>query len=322
MPTRKFTRIPISAIVEFIWKEKSYKGEIKDISYGGVFIESSIIPEINTEIPIIFFLEGIVPSIKIFLKGKVVRIEPEKGFGLKFTYISTESFKHLKNLIFYNMSDEIEAEKELHRFLGEAYPLIKSLKLLNISAIKSELIDYIIKRAFLYSPDKPFILSSGKESPYYLDCRKVTLYSKTFDLIGSLFWEEIKYLKVDAVAGMSIGADPIVCGILAKAAEEEHPLEGFLIRKEPKKYGTHRQIEGNVKKGMITVIVEDVVTTGKSVIKAIEAAEKEGLKIMKILALIDREEGGKENIKSKGYEFQAFFTLKEIIERYKQIHKN
>ena len=126
MPTRKFTRIPISAIVEFIWKEKSYKGEIKDISYGGVFIESSIIPEINTEIPIIFFLEGIVPSIKIFLKGKVVRIEPEKGFGLKFTYISTESFKHLKNLIFYNMSDEIEAEKELHRFLGEAYPLIKS----------------------------------------------------------------------------------------------------------------------------------------------------------------------------------------------------
>lgn len=188
--------------------------------------------------------------------------------------------------------------------------------------IKEKLFPYIIERAFLYSPDKPFILASGKESPYYLDCRKITLFSLSFNLIGILFWTELKYLKIDGVAGMSIGADPIVSAILAQACKEKLPLEGFLIRKEPKKYGTQKQIEGNLKKGMKIVLVEDVVTTGKSLIKAISACEEATLQIIKILALIDREEGGKENLKKLGYNLEAFFTLKEIINKYHQYKKN
>lgn len=138
-------------------------------------------------------------------------------------------------------------------------------------------------------------------------------------MIGALFWQKIKYLGVDGIAGMSIGADPIVCSILAKANEEDIPLEGILVRKEPKKYGTQRQIEGNIREGMDIVLVEDVVTTGGSVLKAAEILEKEKLQIIKIFALIDREEGGKENIEAKGYEFEAFFTLSEILKKYQKL---
>lgn len=314
---RKFTRIPLSRTVEFFWQNKSHKGVLKNLSYGGSYIESEIIPSTGEEIPIILFLEGVQPSIKLFFKGKVIRINKD-GFAVKYTYISPESFEHFKNFISYNYPSSETAIKEFYRFLGEAHPLFKGFISLNILALKNEILKYILERAFLYSPEKPFILSSGKESPYYLDCRKITLYSPSFNLIGALFWQKIKYLGVDGVAGMSIGADPIVCAILAKATEENIPLEGFLIRKEPKKYGTQKQIEGNIKEGISTVLVEDVVTTGSSILKAAEILEKEKVEIIKIFALIDREEGGRENIEAKGYEFESFFTLSEIIEKHKE----
>lgn len=176
-----------------------------------------------------------------------------------------------------------------------------------------------MERAFLYSPDKPFKLSSGKESPYYLDCRKITLYGPSFRLIGELFWEAIRSLPITGVAGMSIGADPIVCSLLSVSEREGIYLEGLLIRKEPKKYGTQRQIEGNFKPGFSIALVEDVITTGGSLLKAIDACEREGLKILGVYALIDREEGGGERIKEKGYPFSAFFTLAEIISAFHQI---
>lgn len=311
---RKFTRIPIFNKIQFLWQDKSYEGIIKNISYGGMFIQTSVFPPLNAEISLVLTLGEGEHSLKLFLKGKVVRIESE-GFAVKYTYISHESFEHFKNLLLYHYPSSEKAEKELYRFLGEIHPLVQSFITLKEIGLKEELLKYIIDRALLYSPEKPFILSSGKESPYYLDCRKITLYSLTFDLIGALFWQKIKYLKVDGVAGMSIGADPIICAILAKSAEEKIPLEGLLIRKEQKKYGTQKQIEGNVKKGMEIVVVEDVVTTGASVLKAVEVLEKEEVEIIKILALIDREEGGRENIEKKGYEFEAIFTLGEIIKR-------
>ncbi len=321
MKKRKFIRLPFSTQVEFFWKNSSYKANLKNLSYGGAFIESEIIPPKDEEISLILFVKENIPSIKIFLKGKVVRNEPEKGFAIKYTYISSESFNHFKNLIYYNCPSPEIAEKELYRFLDEAHPLIKSLKTLIIIGLKEELMKYILERAFLYNPNNPFILSSGKKSPYYLDCRKITLYSPSFNLIGNLFWQEIKYLGVDGIAGMSIGADPIVCAILSKAYEENISLEGLLIRKEPKKYGTQKQIEGNLVENMEIVLVEDVVTTGSSVIKALSVLEKNKVEVIKVIALIDREEGGKENIENYGYNFYAFFTLNEIIENYQKTYK-
>ncbi|NPA39903.1 MAG: orotate phosphoribosyltransferase [Thermodesulfobacteria bacterium] len=316
MEKRKFTRIDFSTSAEFVWNDKKYPARIKDVSYGGVFLYSDVIPNKKAEIPIYLSIDGTEPPIKIFFKGKVVRTEPGKGFAVVFTYISPESFGHLKKFIFYNLGSEEEAEKELMRFLGEAYPLIQGIKLLNIKIYKEMLLNYILERAFIYSPENPIVLSSGRTSPYYIDCRKITLFSESFDIVGELFWQEVKYLGVDAVAGMSLGADPIVGAVLAKAAEENYPLEGLLVRKEPKSHGTRRQIEGNVRDGMMGVVVEDVVTTGGSVLKAVKALEQEGVNVLKIIALVDREEGGREAIEEKGYQFQAFFTLKEIVDAY------
>ncbi len=321
MKKREFTRISFSTKVEILWENLSYEANLRNLSYGGLFVESKTIPPKDEEISLVLSIKENVPPIKIFLKGKVIRIEPEKGFAIQYTYISPESFDHLKKLIYYNYPSPEIAEKELYRFLGKAHPLIKNFQALNIAGLKEELMKYILERAFLYNPENPFTLSSGKKSSYYLDCRKITLYSPSFYLIGSLFWQEIKYLGVEGVAGMSIGADPIVCAVLSKAYEENISLEGLLIRKEPKKYGTQKQIEGNLKEGMSIVLVEDVVTTGASVIKALSTLEKEKVEIIEVIALIDREEGGRENIENYGYNFSAFFTLSEIIKNYQRIYK-
>ncbi|WP_168194221.1 orotate phosphoribosyltransferase [Thermodesulfobacterium sp. TA1] len=315
MEKRSFTRIPIPVDVEFLVGTESYPAKIKDISYGGVFLESKFCPEPNQEVVLVLFLS---PEVKIFIKGIVVRKEEGKGFGIKFTYISPESFEHLKNLIYYNFPSEERAFKELRRFLGKANPLVQTVSEICRQAKRETLLNFILERAFLYSPEKPFVLASGKESPYYLDCRKVTLYSKSFELVGCVFWQEIRFLGVDGVAGMSIGADPIVCAILSKAQEEDYPLEGLLIRKEPKKYGTSKQIEGNFYPGMEVVLVEDVITTGGSLLKAIEVLEKEKIKIIKVMAFVDREEGGRERIEERGYEFTSIFTFSEIIKAYQK----
>ena len=318
MEKRRFLRIPISLEVEYFLENQNKKGEIKDLSYGGVFIETEDLPPLGEIVSVVLTIEGVSPSIKIFLKGKVVRRIPGKGFALKFVQIASESLTHLKNLLYFNSPSPEKTEKELREFLGEAYPLAQILKTINISALKDSLMDYILERAFMYSPEEPFTLASGEKSPYYLDCRKATLYTPSYSLVGSLFWEEIRFLNVQAVAGMSIGADPIVGAILAKAAEENVELEGLLVRKEPKKYGTKKLIEGNVVPGQRVVVVEDVITTGGSVLKAVESAQKEGLVVAKVLALVDREAGGRERIESEGYSFFAFFTLSEIIEAFEK----
>jgi len=313
MDRRRFLRVPISLDVVYIHNNVSQKGKIKDLSYGGVFVYSKTPPPLDSIVSIIFTIEDTEPPIKLFLKGNVVRSVPGEGFALKFTEISPESLTHLKNFLYYNSPSPEEIETQLKEFLGEAYPLINIVKSIQISVLKEELLKHILKRAFFYSPKEPFILSSGEKSPYYLDCRKVTLYAPAFSLVGELFWQEIQFLNIQSVAGMSIGADPIVCAILSKATEQNIDLEGLFVRKEPKKYGTKKQIEGNVIKGHRVVVVEDVVTTGNSVLKAVKILEDAGLKIVKIISLVDREAGGKENITSQGYNYLSFFTLSEII---------
>ncbi len=312
-------RIPFQERVEFLCSKGEFSGYLKDFSIASFFIENSeYIPALNEEITLVLDLKDTEPPIKIFLKGKVARIEEGKGFAVKITSISQESFQHLKNFLMYNAPSPEIAELEIRKFLGEYNEAHHLIKALNIFFLKEEIMSYLIERAFLYSPENPFTLASGKKSPYYLDCRQITLYGPSYKLIGELFWEELRYTDIEGVAGMSMGADPIVCGILSAALNEDRALEGILIRKEPKKYGTGKQLEGRFWKGMKIAVVEDVVTTGGSLIKAIEACEKEGLNIVAVLALVDRQEGGKEAIKEKGYNLKAFFTLPEIITSYQQ----
>lgn len=160
-----------------------------------------------------------------------------------------------------------------------------------------------------------FTLVSGKKSTYYIDAKETTLNPEGMFLVGKLMHAMTREIPgIDAVGGVSIGGDPLVCAVVLESYNKNDNLSGFLIRKEPKGHGTNRWVEGgkNLKAGMNVVILEDVVTTGGSSLKAIEATEKEGYKVKGIIAILDRLEGGKDTIESKGYLFKSIFTLNDL----------
>ena len=161
-----------------------------------------------------------------------------------------------------------------------------------------------------------FVLASGKRSNFYLDCRKTTLSARGAYLIGRLLYEEIQSLHVDTVGGMSMGADPIVTAVSYRSAEMGQALNGFLIRKEAKGHGTGRQVEGHLAPWMRVVLVEDVVTSGGSTLKAIEAVKRTcpTAQIVQILALVDREAGGAEAFKRLGIPFRSLYSVREFLE--------
>lgn len=160
-----------------------------------------------------------------------------------------------------------------------------------------------------------FILKSGKKSTYYIDARETTLNPEGMYLTGSIMYRMAKEIPgIKAVGGVSVGADPLVCAVVLHSYSIKDELAGFFIRKEPKGHGKNLWIEGakNLKKGMDVVILEDVVTTGGSSLRAIEIAEQEGYHVRGLIAILDRLEGGKESIESKGYIFKPIFNLNDL----------
>ncbi len=157
-----------------------------------------------------------------------------------------------------------------------------------------------------------FTLASGKKASYYLDCRQVTLQAEALPLIGEAMFDLIKDDLPELVGGMVIGADPIVASVLTTAGAQNIPLRGIMVRKEPKGHGTKKFVEGPYNEGERVVIVEDVVTTGGSSLQAIEHCESVGLKVERVLAIVDRLEGGKEAFAAKGYELTSLFTVEDF----------
>ena len=157
-------------------------------------------------------------------------------------------------------------------------------------------------------------LASGAKSDFYIDGRQTTLDSRGLQLTAQLMWERIKKMSVTAVGGPTMGADPIVAGILMAAAAEGVHLKGFLIRKEAKAHGMQKWVEGPaLKDGERVVIIEDVVTSGGSAIKAIEGMNTQYKpKVVKVLCLVDRQAGATEKLKAAGYEYEALFTRKDL----------
>ncbi|MGI9535341.1 MAG: orotate phosphoribosyltransferase [Thermodesulfobacteriota bacterium] len=159
-----------------------------------------------------------------------------------------------------------------------------------------------------------FKLASGKTSDYYIDGRLTTLDSEGLKLIGELFLDEIlKDPGISAVGGPTMGADPIVGSVLTHSGLKNVGLNGFLVRKEEKQHGTGKLIEGNLIEGDEVAVVEDVVTTGGSVLKAIYALEKAGAKISKVLVIVDREEGAEGKIRELGYDFYSIFKISDLL---------
>ncbi|MBU5613674.1 MULTISPECIES: orotate phosphoribosyltransferase [Geomonas] len=159
-------------------------------------------------------------------------------------------------------------------------------------------------------------LASGRQSDFYFDGKQTTLHPEGGYLTGKLFFEAIKDVEgVEGVGGLTLGADPIATATSVVSFLEGKPVPGFIIRKEPKGHGTGAWLEGrkNLKPGAKVVIVEDVVTSGGSSLKAIKRAEEEGLVVLGVVTLVDREEGGRENIEAEGYWLKSIFTKAEIL---------
>ena len=157
-----------------------------------------------------------------------------------------------------------------------------------------------------------FTLASGKQASFYLDCRKVTLDARGAQLIGAGMLDLLRGDMPPLVGGMAIGADPITGAMLALAGTRNIALRGIIVRKEAKAHGTGKFVEGPYEPGEEVVIVEDVVTTGGSSLQAIERCEAVGLKVRRVLAIIDRLEGGREAFAEKGYELTTLFTVKDF----------
>lgn len=162
--------------------------------------------------------------------------------------------------------------------------------------MKERLIKLIYEKAFKYSEEPTFRLTSGGLSKYYFNCKAVTLMPEGMYLIGNIIFDMIHSLEVRGIGGLTLGADPIANAVSYTSYLKGKPIESFTVRKKAKEHGTMQWIEGNIKAGDSVVVVDDVITTGSSTIMAIEKLYEEGIFVRKVLVLVDRQEGGKENI--------------------------
>jgi orotate phosphoribosyltransferase len=160
------------------------------------------------------------------------------------------------------------------------------------------------------------VLTSGRESHFYIDGKQTSLHPEGAYLIGKLFLHRLRSQgpEVRAVGGMTLGADPLVTAVAVVSHLEGHPLQAFIIRKEPKTHGTGQWIEGrkHIPEGTPVAILEDVVTTGGTTLRAIERAQMEGLRVVRVLALVDREEGGRERLGEAGFRLEALFRRSDL----------
>ncbi|MFC1753638.1 orotate phosphoribosyltransferase [Thermoproteota archaeon] len=159
-----------------------------------------------------------------------------------------------------------------------------------------------------------FKLSSGKISNYYIDCRKVTLTSQGAYLSAMLILEAIRGKKVDAVGGPTIGADPIVGAVsVLSLIKRKKTLKAFLVRKSAKAHGLGRQIEGpELKRGSRVVVVDDVATTGGSILDAIACLRKKGIKVEAVIVLVDRNDGAAQRLRKARCKFLPIFNIREF----------
>lgn len=161
-----------------------------------------------------------------------------------------------------------------------------------------------------------FLLASGRRSDYYFDCRITALSAEGSFLIGSLFNDLLADLAISGVGGMTLGADPLVSATTVISWQRGRPLSGILVRKQAKSHGTAQFLEGlgNFDAGDNVAVLEDVITSGASVLTACQRIRASGLQIAAVCAILDREEGGREMLAGAGYNLLALYTRRELLE--------
>jgi orotate phosphoribosyltransferase len=170
-----------------------------------------------------------------------------------------------------------------------------------------------LRNSFVYNADPIFTLSSGRKSRFYIDCKKVTLDPEGAILVGRLMLDAIDGLEVDAIGGMTLGADPIAVATAILSFDADRPIPAFIIRKEPKAHGASPLVEGTLTKGARVVVVDDVLTSGRATERTINIVKEVGCAVVKVIALVDRKEGGREHLEALGYDVQSLFTVEELL---------
>jgi len=188
---------------------------------------------------------------------------------------------------------------------------------MDIQEMKKRLAEIVIKKSFKFRDNPPFTLASGRTSNYYFNCKPTTLNPEGMNLIGEILFSMLVDAEATAAGGLTLGADPLANALSVISFQRGRPIKSFIVRKDAKDHGTKSAIEGDVQKGEKVVILDDVITTGGSTITAIERAREAGLIVERVIALIDREEGGRENILRQSARVDAVLTRSEIMAIYK-----
>ena len=177
----------------------------------------------------------------------------------------------------------------------------------DVAALERLLLERSVRRG-------DFVLASGARSSYYIDCRLTTMSAAGMVLIGHLGLEAIRAAgwPADAIGGLTMGADPVAYAIAAASAHAGSPIDAFSVRKEAKGHGTGQQIEGNFRAGARVVVVEDVITSGGSAEKAIAAVSAAGGKVVGVLAVVDREQGGRQRLEGAGHKVVSLTTSSRL----------
>jgi orotate phosphoribosyltransferase len=176
-------------------------------------------------------------------------------------------------------------------------------------ALRQELQAHLLEYSLRFGD---FTLTAGRKSDYYIDGKQTTLRSRGAYLVAQLILDELQNDAVDAIGGPTLGADPVIGAVVALAAIENISLIGFIVRKEPKRHGTQQWIEGPLQPGMRVAVFDDTVTTGGSLKHAIDQVEAAQCIVAKVLAIVDRQEGARQNLARGGYPLHALFTIAEL----------
>ena len=186
--------------------------------------------------------------------------------------------------------------------------------------MKQELIDILCRKSFKFSKEPSFKLVSGRLSRFYVNCKPTILSARGMYLAGHLIFDEIKDSEVSAVGGLTFGADPLAVAAAFASEINAQPINAFSIRKTKKDHGIVRWIEGDIQPGQRVAIIDDVATTGGSTIKAIERARSEGLEVVKSVILVDRQEGGLENIQQHVADVSRIVTRDGLMARWRELN--
>jgi orotate phosphoribosyltransferase len=185
--------------------------------------------------------------------------------------------------------------------------------------MRADLIDMLCRKSFQYSEAPTFKLVSGRMSRFYVNCKPTILSAAGMALVGPLVLECVRKAGVSAVGGLTFGADPIAVATAYASAATPTPIDAFSIRKTRKDHGMVRWIEGDIGSGARVAVIDDVATTGGSTITAIERARSEGLDVIMAVVLVDRQEGGLENIRKHVKDVEAMVNRDELVTRWKAL---